>query len=437
MGYPHRVHDRETPVLSAHFGDPEARSLAAWRQRGGYRALEQALGMPPADIVTIVKESGLRGRGGAGFPTGLKWSFMKPGDGKPHYLCCNADESEPGTFKDREIMRWTPHALIEGCAIACHAIGAETCYLYIRGEFTDALRVVAEALREAYSEGILGRSAMGTGHRIEVYVHRGAGAYICGEETALMNSIEGRRGNPRIKPPFPAVSGVFGQPTTINNVETLAAVPHILNNGAEWYKGMALSNPKSTGTKLFSVCGNVARPGNYEVVLGFPFREFLYDLCGGPPPGRRFKAIIPGGSSVPIQSLEEAEATLMDYEGFVAQGSMLGSGGVIVFDDAQCMVKQIARLARFYAHESCAQCTQCREGTAWVTRIMERIERGGGTMQDLDTLLELSENMTGKTICVLSDSCAAPVVSGIQKFRGEFEAHISGKRCPLRTAAAA
>jgi NADH-quinone oxidoreductase subunit F len=368
---------------------------------------------------------------------GRKASFLAKGTGKPTYLVVNADESEPGTFKDREIMRWTPHALIEGCAIASYAIGAETCYIYIRGEFTEPLLTVGEALAEAYRDGILGKSAMGTGKRIDMYIHKGAGAYICGEETALMNSIEGRRGNPRIKPPFPAVSGVFGQPTTINNVETLAAVPPILTNGADWYKGMSLSNPKSTGTKLFSVCGNIARPGNYEVVMGFPFREFIHDMCGGARPGRTLKAVIPGGSSVPIQTMEEADATLMDYEGFVATGSMLGSGGVIVFDDSVCMVRMIARLARFYAHESCAQCTQCREGTAWVTRILDRIERGGGTNQDLDTLLELSESMTGKTICVLSDSCAAPVVSGIQKFRGEFEAHINGKRCPMRSAAAA
>jgi NADH-quinone oxidoreductase subunit F len=423
-------------VLSKHFGDVDALTLAGWRQRGGYRALEQALGMDPAAITNIVKESGLRGRGGAGFPTGMKWSFMKPGDGKPHYLACNADESEPGTFKDREIMRWTPHALVEGCAIAAYAIGAETTYIYIRGEFTEPLLRMNEAVREAYSEGILGRNAMGTGKRIDVHVHKGAGAYICGEETAMMNSLEGRRGNPRIKPPFPAVAGLFGQPTTINNVETLAAVPHILTNGPEWYKGMSLSNPKSTGTKLFSVCGNVQRPGNYEVVMGFPFGEFLRDLCGGPLPGRRFKAIIPGGASVPIQSVEEAEGTMMDYEGFIAGGSMLGSGGVIVIDDAQCMVKQIARLARFFAHESCAQCTQCREGTAWATKILERIEAGQGTMEDLDTLLEISDNMTGKTICVLSDSCATPIVSGINKFRDEFEAHITGRRCPMRSAAA-
>ncbi len=436
MGYPHKPHDRETTVLSQHFGDPAARSLEGWRRRGGYRALETALGMAEADLVTMVKESGLRGRGGAGFPTGVKWSFMKPGDGKPHYLVCNADESEPGTFKDREIMRWTPHALVEGCAIASYAIGAETCYIYIRGEFTDPLRAMGEAVREAYAAGILGHNAMGTGKRIDIHIHKGAGAYICGEETALMNSLEGRRGNPRIKPPFPAVAGVFGMPTTVNNVETLAAVPHIVNRGAEWYSQMCLSNQRSTGTKLFSVCGNVARPGNYEVVLGFPFKEFLYDLCGGPPAGRRFKAVIPGGSSVPIQTMEEADATLMDYEGFIAQGSMLGSGGVIVFDDSQNMVKMIARLARFYAHESCAQCTQCREGTGWVTRILERIVAGGGVSGDLDTLLDLSEGMTGKTICVLSDSCAAPIVSGIRKFRQEFEALIPASRSMVSNAVA-
>jgi NADH-quinone oxidoreductase subunit F len=438
MGYPHAPHARETVVLSKYFGDREATTLDGWRKRGGYVALEKALGMTPAEIVGIVKDSGLRGRGGAGFPTGMKWSFMKPGDGKPHYLCCNADESEPGTFKDREIMRWTPHALIEGCAIGAYAIGAETAYIYIRGEFTEPLERMEAAVREARAAGIIGPNAMGTGKRVDVWVHKGAGAYICGEETALMNSLEGRRGNPRIKPPFPAVAGLFGQPTTINNVETLAAVPHILNNGADWYKKFARpDNPKSTGTKLWSVCGNIARPGNYEVVMGFPFKDFLYDLCGGPLPGRKFKAVIPGGSSVPIMNMEEAEAAVMDYEGMVAKGSMLGSAGCIVIDDAQCMVKQIARLARFYAHESCAQCTQCREGTAWTTKIMERIEAGEGSMADFDTLLEIGENMTGKTICVLSDSCAVPVVSGIQKWRHEFEAHITGKRCPFRAAAAA
>ena len=428
MGYPHTSHQRETAVLSQYFGDAEARTLDGWKKRGGYQALEKALGMTPADIVSVVKESGLRGRGGAGFPTGMKWSFMKPGDGKSHYLCCNADESEPGTFKDREIMRWTPHALVEGCAIGAYAIGAETAYIYIRGEFTEPLVWMERAVQEAYAAGILGANAMGTGKRIDVYVHKGAGAYICGEETALMNSLEGRRGNPRIKPPFPAVAGVFGQPTTINNVETLVAVCPILMKGAEWYKSMSLSNPKSTGTKLFSVCGNIQNPGTYEVVMGFPFKDFLYDLCGGPLAGKKLKAVIPGGASVPIQTMEEAEATLMDYEGFVAQGSMLGSGGVIVIDDAQSMVRVIARLARFFAHESCAQCTQCREGTAWTTKILERIRDGQGTMEDLDTLISIANNMTGTTICVLSDSCATPVISGINKFRPEFEALIHGKR---------
>jgi NADH-quinone oxidoreductase subunit F len=437
MGYPHTPHARETTVLSKHFGDREAISLDGWKKRGGYTALRKALDMTPADIVNVVKDSGLRGRGGAGFPTGLKWSFMKPGDGKPHYLCCNADESEPGTFKDREIMRWTPHALVEGCAIASYAIGAETCYIYIRGEFTEPIARVEAALKECYAAGILGKNAMGTGKTINIWVHRGAGAYICGEETALMNSIEGRRGNPRIKPPFPAVAGVFAQPTTINNVETLAAVPHILNNGAAWYKQwMRADNPKSTGTKLYSVCGNIQKPGNYEVPMGFPFKDFLHQLCGGPLPGRKFKAIIPGGISVPIQTVEEAEASLMDYEGFVAQGTMLGSGGVIIIDDAQNLVKQIARAARFFAHESCAQCTQCREGTAWTTRILERIVAGDGTPEDLDTLLDIGENMTGKTICVLSDSCATPVASGIKKFRADFEALIKKKKHHLVPAVA-
>ena len=420
MGYPHKPHARETVVLSKHFGDADARTYKGWVKRGGYESLAQALTMEPAKIIDIVKESGLRGRGGAGFPTGLKWSFMPKEKKKPHYLCVNADESEPGTFKDREIMRWTPHALLEGSAIAAHAIQAEVVYIYIRGEFTEPWTYMERALAEA--------SAAKTFGGIKIYLHRGAGAYICGEETALMNSIEGKRGNPRIKPPFPAAAGVFGMPTTINNVETLAAVPHILKQGAAWYKGLALSSPKSTGTKLFSVCGHVQRPGNYEVTMGFPLKDLLYELCAGMQAGRTLKGCIPGGSSVPILSREETEGCLLDYEGVVEKGSMLGSGGVIVFDDSTDMVYQIMRLARFYAHESCAQCTQCREGTAWTTKILERILAGQGKMADLDLLLDLSENMTGKTICVLSDSCAAPVVSGIKKFRSEFEDYIAGKR---------
>jgi NADH-quinone oxidoreductase subunit F len=434
MGYPHPSHPKETVVLSKYFGDPEARTYDGWAKRGGYEALRKALGMSREAIVEEVKASGLRGRGGAGFPTGLKWSFMPKEAVKPHYLVCNADESEPGTFKDREIMRWTPHALIEGCAIAAHAIGAERCYVYIRGEFTEPWTVMSAAVEQAYAKGALGANALGSGRRIDVVLHRGAGAYICGEETAMLNSIEGKRGNPRIKPPFPAVAGVFGMPTTVNNVETLAAVPHILNRGAAWYKSLCLGNPKSTGTKLVSICGHIQRPGNYEVTMGTPLKEILYDMAGGPPPGRTFKAIIPGGSSVPIMTREEAEAALFDYEGIIEQGSMLGSAGMIVMDDTTDMVYQIWRLARFYAHESCAQCTQCREGTAWTTRVLGRILAGQGKQEDFQLLLDLSDNMTGKTICVLSDSCAAPVVSGIQKFRSEFEAYIAGAREPALAA---
>jgi NADH-quinone oxidoreductase subunit F len=434
MGYPHPSHSRETVVLSRYFGDPGARTYRGWVERGGYGALKAALGMAPDDVTNMVKESGLRGRGGAGFPTGLKWSFMPKNDGKPHYLICNADESEPGTFKDREIMRWTPHQLIEGCAIAAYAIGAETCYIYIRGEFTDPLQIMTDAVAEAYAEGTLGANALGSGKRIDMVIHRGAGAYICGEETALMNSLEGKRGNPRIKPPFPAQAGVFGMPTTINNVETLAAVPHIVTRGAAWYKALALGNPKSTGTKLISVCGHIQRPGNYEITLGFPLKDLIFDLAGGMPPGRTLKAVIPGGSSVPIMNAAEVEDCPTDYENIVAHGSQLGSGGMIVMDDSTDMVYQIWRLARFYAHESCAQCTQCREGTAWTTKVLERILAGKGKPEDLDLLLDLSENMTGKTICVLSDSCAAPVVSGIQKFRSEFEAYISRARKPVLAA---
>ena len=435
MGFPHPVHGRETPVLSRYFGDAGARTLDGWRKRGGYEALRTALATDPVEIQNIVKESGLRGRGGAGFPTGIKWSFMKD-DGKQHYLCCNADESEPGTFKDREIMRWTPHALIEGVAIGAHAIFADTAYIYVRGEFTEPLRWLTRAVEDAYAAGILGANAMGSGRRLDVHIHRGAGAYICGEETAMMNSLEGRRGNPRIKPPFPAVAGLFAKPTTINNVETLAVVPHIINNGAAWYKAMSLSSEKSTGTKLFSVCGNIRRPGNYEVTLGFPFGEFLQELCGGPPEGREFKAIIPGGSSVPILTPEEADGAVMDYEGFIAAGSMLGSGGVICIDNSQNIVRQIARLTRFYAHESCAQCTQCREGTGWTARILERMVRGEGQAGDIEVLLRLADNMTGTTICVLSDSCATPVVSGIKKFPADFEALIPSTRSQVAVAMA-
>ncbi len=430
MGYPHPSHAKETPVLSKYFGDAGARTFDGWVKRGGYEGLKKALGMTRDQIIEELKASGLRGRGGAGFPTGLKWSFMPKDVVKPHYLVCNADESEPGTFKDREILRWTPHQLIEGCAVGAHAMGAERVYIYIRGEFTAEHRILTAAVEDAYKNGALGANVFGSGRRIDVVVHRGAGAYICGEETAMMNSIEGKRGNPRIKPPFPAVAGLWACPTTINNVETLSAVPHILNRGSAWYKGLCLSSPKSTGTKLISVCGHVQKPGNYEITMGTPMRDVIYDMCGGMRPGRTLKAVIPGGSSVPIMTAAEIEDCPMDYEGIVAKGSMLGSGGMIVMDDSTDMVYQIMRLAKFYAHESCAQCTQCREGTAWTTKILERILAGKGRPQDLELLLDLADNMTGKTICVLSDSCAAPVVSGIKKFRGEFDAYLSRMKQP-------
>jgi NADH-quinone oxidoreductase subunit F len=397
-------------------------------KRGGYQALEKALRMGREKVIEEVKLSGVRGRGGAGFPAGVKWGFMPVERTRPHYLVCNADEGEPGTFKDREILRWTPHAVIEGCAIAAHAVQAEHIYIYIRGEFTEPLRVMQQAVDEAYAKGVLGINAMGRGVRIDVTIHRGAGAYICGEETALMNSIEGKRGNPRIKPPFPAAAGLWGCPTTVNNVETLAAVPHIILKGGAWYKGLVLSSPKSTGTKLFSVCGNIAKPGNYEVTMGFPLHDLLFDLAGGMPLGRKLKAVQPGGSSVPFITAAEAAETLLDYEGCLAQGTQLGSGGMIVYDDSADIVFQVMRLARFYAHESCAQCTQCREGTAWTTKILQRILHGEGRMEDLDLLLDLGDQMTGKTICVLSDSCAFAVGSAIAKFRPDFEAYIRSGR---------
>jgi NADH-quinone oxidoreductase subunit F len=346
---------------------------------------------------------------------------------RPHYLLCNADESEPGTFKDRELIRWTPHQLIEGCLIGAYAIGAEHCYIYLRGEFFEATQVLARALEEAYEAGIAGDNVLGSGEKIDITLHIGAGAYICGEETGLMNSLEGRRGLPRIKPPFPAASGVFGMPTTINNVETLCAVPHIVENGGEWYRQWGTE--KSPGTKLFCVSGHVEKPGNYELPLGYPLRSLIYDVCGGVRDGRALKAVIPGGSSVPLLNAADCETCPLDYEGVEAAGSMLGCASVIVMDETTDVVKQVRRMVQFYAHESCGQCTPCREGTAWMTRILQRIEEGKGTEADLDSLLDLSDQMTGTTICVLSDSAAAPVVSSIQKFRADYDALIrTGER---------
>jgi NADH-quinone oxidoreductase subunit F len=416
MAYPYR-HERETRVLSEHFGDPEARTLAGWQKRGGYAGLRKALEIGPDSVIDVVKESGLRGRGGAGFPTGMKWSFMPKDDGKPHYLLVNADESEPGAFKDRELLRWTPHQVIEGALIGALAIRAGHVYIYMRGEFFEPAGIVARAIEEAYAAGFAGKDIMGSGVDIDVTLHLGAGAYICGEETGLMNSLEGRRGQPRVKPPFPAAVGVFGMPTTINNVETVSAVPHIIVNGGEWYR--SFGTERSPGTKLFNVSGHVVRRGNFGLPLGFNRKELIYDICGGIRDGRSLKAVIPGGSSVPILAADEIDIP-MDYESVASAGSMLGTASVIVMDDQTNVVKQVRRMVEFYAHESCGQCTPCREGTEWLAKIMRRIEIGDGTVEDLDTMLEIGKNMTGTTICVLSDSAAVPIASSIERFREDY-----------------
>jgi NADH-quinone oxidoreductase subunit F len=421
MAYPY-VSDREVRILSTYFGDPKHRQIDTYVERGGYGALKKALGMGPGDVVDTVKASGLRGRGGAGFPTGVKWSFMPKDTGKPHYLICNADESEPGTFKDRELIRWNPHQLIEGCLIGAHAMAAQHVYIYCRGEFFETTQVLAKALEDAYAKGYVGKDICGSGIDIDITVHAGAGAYICGEETGLMNSLEGRRGQPRIKPPFPAAVGAFGMPSTINNVETLSAIPHIIEHGGDWYRQWGTE--KSPGTKLFCVSGHVNKPGNYELPLGFPLMELIEDVCGGMRDGKALKAVIPGGSSVPIINAEESGRCTLDYEGCVAVGTMLGCASVIVMDENTDIVKQVRRMVDFYAHESCGQCTPCREGSAWTSKMMRRIEDGRGTEDDLDTLMEVTQQMVGTTICVLSDSVAAPVQSSINKFRDEYLALI-------------
>ncbi len=402
--------------------------LESYFAAGGYKALKKALAMKPADLIEEVKKSGLRGRGGAGFPTGLKWSFVPKDAEGPRYLVCNADEGEPGTFKDRELILRNPHALIEGMAIAARAIGAGTGYIYIRGEFVAEARALEKAAAEARAKGFIGGNMLGSGSDFELYLHRGAGAYICGEETALLESLEGFKGQPRLKPPFPAVKGLFGGPTVINNVETLASVPAIIDKGGAWYA--AIGAGKSTGTKLFCVSGPVNKPGVYELPLGAAFRELLEKTCGGLKPGKKLKAVIPGGSSTPVLTAEEAWAVKLDYESLAAAGSMLGSGGVIVIDESQCMVKLLQVLARFYHHESCGQCTPCREGCGWIEKIMDRLESGKGSPKDIDTLYSVAEGMTGRTICPLADAMAMPVMSFVKKFRSEFEAHAAGKCCP-------
>jgi NADH-quinone oxidoreductase subunit F len=426
MAYPY-THEKEVRILSKHFGEPEARTLEGWKARGGYQTLQKAFEAGREKVIEETKASGLRGRGGAGFPAGVKWSFMPREKSRPHYLLCNADESEPGTFKDRELLRWTPHQVIEGMIIAAYAIQAEEAYVYCRGEFFETTQILAKAVEEAYEGGYLGKDILGSGVNLDITVHCGGGAYICGEETALMNSLEGRRGTPRVKPPFPAQAGYRGMPSTVNNVETLASVPYIIQAGAEAYRRNGTQ--ESPGTKLFCVSGHVRKPGNYELPLGFPLMELIHDVCGGLREGRSLKGVIPGGSSVPILNAEECADCELSFEGVQKAGSQLGCASVIVMDDSADIVKEVRRMVGFYAHESCGQCTPCREGSAWTEKILRRIEQGRGTEEDLDTLMEVTSQMEGTTICVLSDSVAAPVQSSIRKYRDEYLARIrTGER---------
>ncbi|MBA5246593.1 NADH-quinone oxidoreductase subunit NuoF [Marnyiella aurantia] len=411
------------------------RYFDTYRKQGGYDGLEKALKMTSEEIVEEVKASGLRGRGGAGFPTGLKWSFLAKPEGVPRYLVVNADESEPGTFKDRYLMEFLPHILIEGMIISSFALGANTAYIYIRGEYSWIPDILEEAIEEARNNGFLGKNILGTGFDCEIYVQRGAGAYICGEETALLESLEGKRGNPRLKPPFPAVKGLWESPTVVNNVETIAAVVPIINIGAAEYAKIGVG--KSTGTKLISACGNINKPGVYEIDMTITVEEFIYsdEYCGGIPNGKKLKACIPGGSSVPILPANlmlktiNGEPRLMNYEsladGGFATGTMMGSGGFEVLDEDQCIVEHTMTLARFYAHESCGQCTPCREGTPWMYKILKKINSGEGRMDDIDLLWDVQRKIEGNTICPLGDAAAWPVAAAIRHFRDEFEWHIN------------
>ena len=423
-------------LLLEHINVPGINTLDVYRQKGGYRAVEKALKtLTPDEVVEEVKKSGLRGRGGAGFPTGMKWSFLAKPEGVPRYLVCNADESEPGTFKDRYLMTHIPHALIEGMIVSSFALGANTSYIYVRGEMMPQIRILEKAIAEAKSAGFLGKNILGSGYDLELYVQPGGGAYICGEETALLESLEGKRGNPRIKPPFPAIAGLYGCPTVVNNVESIAAVVPIVNDGGDEYAKIGIG--RSTGTKLISASGNLVRPGVYEIELGLPVEEFIYsdEWCGGIANGKRLKATVAGGSSVPILpanltlKLANGEPRLMSYEslseGGFATGSMMGSGGFIAFDEDQCIVRNTWNFSRFYHHESCGQCSPCREGTGWMEKVLHRIEYGHGKMSDIDLLVDVSKKIEGNTICPLGDAAAWPVASAIRHFRDEFEWHVN------------
>lgn len=417
-------------MILKHVNEPNSETIEHYLGRGGYEMARKAVTqMKPEEVTKVVQDSGLRGRGGAGFATGLKWTFVPKGSPKPKYLVCNADESEPATFKDRIILEKDPHQVIEGMILAAYAIGANTAYIYIRGEFGKGYRVFQKALEEAYARGFLGRNIFGSPYSLDITIHRGAGAYICGEETALLSSIEGKRGYPKIKPPFPAVEGLFGCPTIINNVETLATVPHILRNGPQWFR--QFGNEKSPGLKIFGISGHVKRPGLYELPLGTPLRKIIYDAAGGIRNGKKLKAVIPGGSSAGVLTADEIDLP-MDFESLAAKGQILGTAGIIVMDEDTCMVRALWNVLRFYHHESCGQCTPCREGTGWLEKMVARIERGGGRPEDLDLMVETGNNMCGRTICVLADAAAYPTKHFISRFRGEFEEHMKRGGCPFR-----
>jgi NADH-quinone oxidoreductase subunit F len=419
----------ETKLLSEHYDKSEFKTLEGYQKHGGYEVLKKALKMESKAIIEEVKASGLRGRGGAGFPTGMKWGFL-PNNGEPRYLLCNADEGEPGTFKDRLIMEAAPHQLIEGMIISAHAIQSKKSYIYIRGEYQMCLRSVEKAIREAYDAKLLGKNILGSGFDHDMDVYSGAGAYICGEETGMISSLEGKKGQPKLKPPFPAVQGYLKKPTIVNNVETLAAVIPIIRDGAAAYR--KFGTEKSPGTKLFSVSGNVIKPGNYEVPLGTPLKDIIYKMCGGLKPGRKLKAVIPGGSSAPVLTAEEVDKATMDYECLAQMGSMLGSGAIIVIDDSNCMVDILDVIMHFYHHESCGQCTPCREGTGWLSKIVNSIHGGQGRLQDIQLVEKVARNMMGRTICALSDAAALPAISFTTKFRDEFEFFVREGRSKVK-----
>ncbi len=420
-----------TPVLTRRWAEPESWTLATYERTDGYLGLRKALAMQPDEVIALVKESGLRGRGGAGFPTGLKWGFIPQGTegqaAKPHYVVVNADEGEPGTCKDLPLMMADPHSLIEGIVIAAYAVRCSHAFVYVRGEMVHARRRLDAAVAEAYAAGYLGRDILGSGFDLDLTLHSGAGAYICGEETALLDSLEGFRGQPRLRPPFPATHGLYAAPTVVNNVETIATVPFILLGGAEWFRSMGTE--KSPGPKIFSLSGHVLRPGQYEVPLGTTLRDLL-DIAGGMREGSELKFWTPGGSSTPFLTAAHLDAPL-DFEGMVAAGSLLGTAALMIFDQNTCIVRATLRFNEFYAHESCGKCTPCREGTYWMTQILQRLEAGAGTAEDIDTLLDTCDNIFGRAFCALGDGATSPIVSSIQHFRDEYVAHYERGGCPF------